>query len=1174
MLAGWQFAWTTTPLSYLDPIFRGVSLAAHDLGCNVLLGCGMGLWSTKSDSLRPAWPLSSIGAESDFVPIGPWNTDGLIIVNPLHSPARSRYVQELIAAGHSVIFIAGGEHGPAIIADNHSGILAAMQHLAEHGHRQIAFIAGSPEDMAGDTGSRLRAYHEAIKRYGLPTDPRLVAWGRHLYNGGYVAMKKILASGIHFTAVMASNDESAMGAMQALREAGRRIPQDTAIIGFDDRPESAVQEPTLSSVRIPLHKMGYLAAKSLFHYLTGQTDAIESAQVAARLMTRESCGCGSSADRADQPLVRETSATTMSAPILAEAQGLPAEEIEALCHRLSEALRASVAQGERSIFQQTLDAVLRQVTASGDDAHTWQAALSSLGNTLNGLPASDLATAREILDQARITISACIQQQFRQRVVDQHWMTNHLGRLTARLLAALDEAQVYDVLAQHLPTMGIHTAWIALLEANNDDPTAWSRLRIITPLTAMEQPTVRFPSRDFPPADLLLPEQPFRLALFPLTGPRGQLGYVVFDTAHLNLYGAITQQVATALNSAQLYREATEGRRLAEEANALKSRFLSTVSHELRTPLNLIVGLSSILLQESDENDTPLPDPCLADVEQIHTNAQHLSGLIGDVLDLASSDAGQLRLANEFVDLSEALRLVAETGRQLAYDKGLTWRADLPESGPWVWGDRTRLRQVALNLVNNAIKFTAQGEVRLTLEPDQENERVTIMVRDTGLGIPPEEQSAIFDEFRQSERSVAHGYGGLGLGLAICKRLVEMHGGRIEVESSGEEGDGATFRVTLPTVQPPAAQTVQATAPPLTAESILVLTHRTGSGERLREHLTGRGLDVHTAFTDASSDWFSRLVVSPPGAIVIDMSTMPHQGWDVLKLIKGHPKTQHLPVMFYTLSQEGGAVLEFDYLTKPIELTHLTRALDQHWIAFDADRPFKTILIVDDDLNTLDMHARIVQTHSPTHHVLKAQNGLEAVDILKRERVDLVLLDLIMPQLDGFGVLEAMREQERTRDIPVIVLTGQVLTETEMARLSRGVATVLSKDLFSIQETLAHLDAALDRKRKLSHEAQQLVRQAVAYIHTHYADPISRADLARHVALSDDYLTFCFRQELGVTPIAYINRFRVNQAKQLLTDTHKSITEIALDVGFSDSSYFSRIFRRQVGLSPTAYRET
>jgi YesN/AraC family two-component response regulator len=306
--------------------------------------------------------------------------------------------------------------------------------------------------------------------------------------------------------------------------------------------------------------------------------------------------------------------------------------------------------------------------------------------------------------------------------------------------------------------------------------------------------------------------------------------------------------------------------------------------------------------------------------------------------------------------------------------------------------------------------------------------------------------------------------------------------------------------------------------------------------------------------------------------VVVDVSATPHQGWSVLKAIKGQPKTRDLPVLFYSLSLDGGSVLAFDYLTKPIELADLTSALDQHCLVPNADHEFGAILVVDDDPDTLEMHVRIVQAHLPSHRVLSARNGREALDLLHREPIDLVLLDLMMPELDGFGVLEAMREKEATRDIPVIVLTGQVLTENEMARLSRGVATVLSKGLFSLEETLTHVDTALERERRLSGEAQHLVRQAMAYIHQHYSASISRSDLARHVALSEDYLTACFRKELGVTPIAYLNRYRVHQARQLLTDTDKTITEIASQVGFSDSGYFSRVFRREVGVSPEAYR--
>jgi len=1200
VLAGWQFAWTATPFSYLDPIFEGICLAAKDLGCNVLLGCGMGGWAAEHDALRTAWPF--ISPESDFVPLGPWNTDGLMVISPLHSEIRSRYLQELRAAGHPLIFIGSGESGPAIVADNRSGILEALRHLVSHGHQSIAFIAGSRDDMEGDTGVRLQAYYDGVMQYGLVADPRLVAWGQHYYDRGYDAMREILASGVPFTAVIASNDESALGAMRALHEAGLRIPQDVALIGFDDRPESAVQAPPLSSVRIPLRKLGYRAVEVLWRYLTGSTETIESDVVPITLMPRESCGCGAhvtlngAVSHTSAPAslpVRETLVQAMVGALLVEAQGLSRDELETLCRRLAEAFCLSIEQDNPAVFRNVLELILQQVSLSGDDMHNWQAALSWLEDMPDA--SAELRTpgvrtrAQGLIAEARIVISAAIQRQYLRRQVQQHWTLYQLSTLTTRLLTAHDTMQVYDILAQHLPTMGIPMMWIALFEEENADAVAWATLHVIVPLTpGRTQLALHFRSREFPPDSLLPAEQPFSLALFPLTSPRGQLGFVVFDTAQLDLYSAIVQQLVTALNSAQLYNEATEGRRLAEQANELKSRFLSTVSHELRTPLNLIVGLSGMLLQEGEESDTPAPASYRNDLEQIYANAQHLGGLIGDVLDLASSDAGQLRLTYEYVDVGATLRMIAETGRQLAEARGLAWHVLLPDTGPWVLGDRTRLRQVVLNLIDNAIKFTAQGQVSLALESTADT--VTVTVRDTGLGIPAVEQVEIFGEFRRSERSRVRGYRGLGLGLAICKRLVELHGGTIGVQSSGDEGSGSAFYFTLPIVEPPVPSTAIVTLPSQAAASVFIITHQMGNGQQLQTHLALQGLKAHLMFSDENPDWFSQLTAQPPQAIVIDVSNAPQHGWRVLRVIKGHPQTQHVPVLFYSLSQDSGAVLELDYLTKPVEVAELSRALDRASQALaspttappattslvvpDAVPGVKTILVADDDPGTLEMHARIVQAQTTSNRVLKARNGREALEILGREAVDLVLLDLMMPEVDGFEVLRAMRTQDAAwRRIPVIVLTGQTLTEAEMAQLDQGVATVLSKGVFSLEETLLHIDAALERHRKLSDETRRLVRQAMAYIHEHYAEPISRTSLAQYVAFSEDYLTYCFRKELGVTPITYLNRFRVSRARQLLLETTKSITEIALDVGFSDSGYFSRVFRREVGMSPEAYRQ-
>ena len=1140
---------------YLGPFYNGIRQAAADLNCNLLLACGIDHPSAgQVQPVHPAWP--TLSRDTDFVPVGPWNTDGLIVVNPLLAAARSRYIQDLRDAGHPVVFIASGEAGPVIVMDNAAGLREAIQHLVLHGHRRIAFIAGNPEDRTNDTTERLQAYRAALLEHELPFDERNIAWGQYTYDGGYAAIRRLIDADPTFTALLASNDESAIGAMSALKAAGKRIPQDVAIIGFDDSLESAVHEPTLTTVAAPIFEMGYRAVEQVLRQIRKQALPAEPTKIAPHLVLRESCGCGQ-----------------LSAPEVCDS-GRESQKISMLRRHLTGALTASISCSDPAALADTIAMTLRQAAQGKDEATVWQAVFAAVNNELPVLlQAWPERAARDLLARAWAAIAASTWRRFRQHVVDQQQTNAYANSLTAYLQTALDETDIFDVLEQRLPAMGIQFAAVVISEPEGEDPVAWGRLRAITPPS---KATMRFPSRQFPPEDLFSADQPFSLALLPLVGSRGQLGFAALDSLQLDSCLAIVQQMAAALNTAQLYREATEGQRLAEEASLMKTRFLSTVSHELRTPLNLIVGLGEILLRDSARGDTPLPPAAVNDIERLNANAQHLGRLINDVLDLASSDAGQLRLTRQLVDLGQALRPVSETGRQLAAAKGLAWHADLPESGPWVWGDRTRLAQVALNLVSNAIKYTTKGEVNLWLESGAPSGCVTVSVRDTGLGIPPEEQTAIFDEFRRSERSVARGYGGLGLGLAICKRLIELHGGTIDVRSTGQEGAGSVFYFTLPVVEPVAMPAPRATATATTGQAgVLVLTTSLDASERLRQHLAQDGVEVQMCLIDQALDCQAILLGAPLSAIVLDVGVASDQAWNVLRTLKANPATESIPVLFCGFSEDRGSILELDYLSKPIELAELTRALDQYSLAAAGERPDRsrwTFLVVDDDPDTLDMHARIVQAHSPNHRVLKAHNGRAALERLLGEHIDLVLLDLMMPEMDGFAVLEAMQEHESTRSIPVIVVTGQTLSGSEMARLNRGVTKVLSKGVFKLEEMLAHLKAALARQRGLSGEAQRLVRQAMAYLQERYAEPIVWQDVASSVGLSEDYLASCFRKELGLTPAAYLNRYRIDQAKRLLKNTHKSITEVALEVGFSGGSHFTRAFRRETGMTPGAYR--
>jgi signal transduction histidine kinase/AraC-like DNA-binding protein len=746
-----------------------------------------------------------------------------------------------------------------------------------------------------------------------------------------------------------------------------------------------------------------------------------------------------------------------------------------------------------------------------------------------------------------------------------------------------------NVLAEELPQLGIRRCYLALYE----DPlksTEWCQLVLAYDEGGrrdLRPDERRVRAQDLAMGALLPPDQPFSMLIQPLHFGDEQLGLVVFDQQPAgDIYSVLQEELSVTLKAVllaernvELYQQAVaaeqvaqEGRRLAEEADRLKSRFLSMVSHELRTPLVLLVGLSEMMLRErTGDHRPPLPDPYRQDLARIHVSAQQLDSLVRDVLDLTRSQRGQLLLAMERLDLAKVLRAVALVGEQMARDKGLGWRLEMPEHLPPVSGDPARLQQVVLNLVTNAVKFTSCGEIGLRAEV--EDGAVSVLVSDTGLGVPQAEQEAIFDEFRQSERTAARGYGGLGIGLALCREIIDLHGGQIGVGSSGEEQSGATFFFTLPVISDASEEQP---GPQPGSQAVLLLTTRAGSGGRLETHLIGEGFQVECLCVDERSDWQAQVLALSPGAIVLDCAPDSARGWQLIETLKQHPSTMDIPVLFYALpaspEQGTGSLLALDHLTKPLGAATLARVLQRYELGADRQAGTRTVLVVDDDPSIREMHTRVVQAALPDSRVLQASNGRIALEIMQYERPALVLLDLMMPELGGMGVLAAMQADEKLRGIPVIVLTAHTLAHEEMAQLTRGVATVLQKGMFTAEETLSHIEQALARDKRLGSDTQRMVRRAMAYIHEHYAEPLAREDLASHVGVSARHLTRCFQQEVGLSPIVYLNRYRVKQAKQLLEAGDSSITAVAEAVGFASSGYFTDAFRREVGLSPREYQ--
>ncbi len=1181
VLPGWQ-AYSGTLDSFLERVLHGAQSAAHQLDCNILLGCGVlqpGMFTTTN---RPALPMFI--PDVDFVPIGPWNCDGILVIPPIEKPAVMAYFQEVLATGFPLVFAGDWKAGPGVMVDNEDGVRQAVFHLVEHGHRRIAFIAGSTR-LGGDSEYRLIGYKNAIQEAGLAFDPQLIEYGYHDDEGGKEALMRLLERKREFSAVIASNDQSAVGALIALQEAGLQVPQDVALVGFDDRLEARAQAPSLTSIHFPMYELGYRAAELLYRYIFEGKAGRDQVLLPTRLVIRELCGClpGDLRQTTSAPAARKARSRSLIHEVQHEISGavyndlhrVSMQEIDRFSRILVEKFISSLEKTDHIDFQKEIQGILEFTASREDDLQAWQKAITilrlRLGDLLSGPLIVKFTLAEDYLDQARVAISNIAEREASRRLVASSRMSAVNGWMSAHFFSVTDETELFEVLNRYLPQIGIQHALAFFYEAEGDDPVARSRLQ---GEPDFPEELRWFETRHFPPAGLYPPEKPYNLALLPLQSPEGSIGFIAFQGDALEWNALITTQLLAALRGIRLYQTAVEERRNAEESNRMKGRFLSVVSHELRTPLNLISGLSNMLLKErqnsAGDDEAEGARVNWDDLERIFISAQHLDGLIRDVLDLARIDVGKLNLACEPLNLNEVFEAAGVIGEQLAREKQLDWHSSIDQNLPRVWGDRTRLRQVILNLINNAVKFTSQGEI--VLSATVRGDEVVVSVADTGLGIPVDEQKLIFDEFSQSDRTAARGYGGLGLGLSICKRLVEMHGGTIKVDSSGREGKGSVFSFTLPVLRETPVKSVLERQSD--ARQVVLLVQDPQAGELIKAQLVSQNISTSMYQVGKDSDWLSWVILEDPDAVVLDFGLTAQSGWEILKQLKENQATQDLPVMFYSLQNEGDCaeLLEFDYLMKPLSGDDLTQALtSQGLLGKNGGNGKKAILVADDDPDVLALHTRHIQALSPGFQILQAQNGNQALAKIRENRPVLVLLDLMMPELDGFGVLEALQADADIRSTPVIVVTGQVLTEEDMQRLNKGVSSVLSKGMFTPQETLEHISSVLERRRKPGIEIRRAVMKAMAFIQVHYADGISRGDVAAHVGLSERHLTRCFHQETGLTPITYLNRFRVQRAKELMRAGKTSITEIALDVGFSNSGYFTKVFRAETGLSPREF---
>ncbi len=1068
---------------------------------------------------------------------------------------------------------------PTISVDSYTGMRALLLHLVEeHGYRKFAFIRGPEGHFYAQ--ERYRAFLDVLKASDLPLNPELIT--RPLpWEAGSEAIKMLLDErglepGRDFEAVVAVSDMMAIWAMKELQARGYTVPTDVAVTGFNNSMEERMATPPLTTVDLPFTEQGAKAMEVLLQQL--ESEAVPALiTLPSRLIVRESCGCPSKAvalasvspmgkvEKNKHKFTLEEVKTGCLAELVIAMDPQLAKDpkwlitlIEVFIHEVQKPSRR---------FVNSLYTLLDQHAPGKTEDVPWQNLLSIIRRwLLLYYPDSRRVAVETMVSTARVVVGEAEQHThaFTQWQADR--TTEKINELNRALLTTIDMRQLTDVLEEKLPPVGIPSVYLVIYETPTDSvvPPMGILLLAFTDDKRAElgQGGLRIQTRQIVPPQFLPQGRRYSLVVEPLFFQDKSLGYVVLEIGPRDghTYELLRNNLSSAIQGALLFQQIQQARITAEKADRIKTRLLANVSHEMRTPLNIIMGYTQDMLSDPGKYGGELSSPLLSDLQQIHINAEHQLRVINDLLDLSRAEIDELDLSLELLDPHQLMVDAFHGFADQSNSPGVNWKLELPDRLPQIRADAVRLRQVLLNLLSNAKKFTLQGEITLGAEVNPPD--IHLWVSDTGLGIDAEHKEEIFEPFVTIEgnRQIA---GGIGLGLSITRHLVALHGGSMKMDSI--TGKGSTFHIYLPL---PALDHMTTRKQVKLSSVLLLISSCDDPAPEIEEMCKRQKLEVFPL--KSTDDLEVVLNQANPVAIAWDLSNAKPGDWTLVRRLRNYPRLGQAPFILYGQLAETQVGMT-GFLTKSASAASLHEAI----LAMKQAQATGPVLIVDDDPHERQMHKKVVESGLPGYPILMAENGEKALELMAGEVPSLVLLDLVMPILSGTDVLDRMRADGNLRMIPVIILSKKVLTLEDVKRIEKHTrVTLQSKGIWSEEETVIALNRAIIGAETLPAHTSAFVKQAIAHMHQNYDRPISRWEIAEAVGVSEDYLSRVFNQELKISPWDYLNRYRVLQSKNLLLNTTKSIGVIASLVGFKDQAYFSRVFHKVTGMSPQAFRES